>query len=228
MLHPKFRGGPRAQPTFSPQGLRAHLPARIRHLDFNQLRSQLYPMHPELAAQAIVDGAGPRVGAYLPQRMLFNKWKSPRMGYAQNASSFVAAVRESQDRERGLAAIDVETPSFAQMGQRFFDLPVIERAQNLRPDFVPLSRQVIPLDRVTLASRMREEAENIEAELQVRSNRRDEAIDEIVRTSEGRQAMLVAKTPSQQPPVQRQQLAQAIEGFKHALRFDMSRPWVVR
>jgi hypothetical protein len=228
MLRPKFSGGPRAQPSFSPEGLRAHLPARIRHLDFNQLRSQLYPMHPELAAQAIVDGAGPRVGAYLPQRMLFNKWKSPRMGYAQNASSFVDAVRQSQDRERGLAHIDVETPSFADMGQRFFDLPGIERAQNLRPDFVPLSRQVIPLDRVTLASRMREEAENIEAELMVRSTRRDTAIDEIVRTSEGRQAMLVAATPSQQPVVQRQLLQQAIDGYKEDLLYNKSRPWVVR
>lgn len=71
-----------------------YAPQEIRNLPFNSKRSQLYPVNPETAMQAVEDAiAGRRAVEYLPKKMAFTRYKNGPA--AQPAASSAVSMYEA-------------------------------------------------------------------------------------------------------------------------------------
>lgn len=138
-------------PQFFYGGRFWNTPAGIRQLQFNQLRSHLYPRDPYLAAQAM-DEYGQPVPEYLPQRMMFTRWKTPpmRAAWLENAIGFMAAKAQGPAHAAALEQASGLPPTMP-----FWDMPQALGANNLpqpdmTPEPAPISRGVLPPSRMHL------------------------------------------------------------------------------
>ncbi len=145
-------------PSFFYGGRFWNTPPGIRQLQFNQLRSHLYPRDPYLAAKALEEYGQP-VPAYLPQRMLFTRWKTPPMrpAWMENAIGFSQAVTQGPAHVQQLEQASKLPPMMP-----FWDAPQAMGANTLpQPDTTPgpepISRGVLPPERIHLTPDQLEE-----------------------------------------------------------------------
>lgn len=143
-------------PRFFYRGGFYNSPVEIRQLQFNQLRSHLYPRDPYLAAEALESFGEPTPAAYMPSRMLNTRWKTPPFNpdWGSSADSVNRAVDAGVNFDGQLQ----EASSLPPM------LPIREGASSLGADHLPepnmdpnldaepISRGVLPYDRIQLHS----------------------------------------------------------------------------
>jgi hypothetical protein len=136
-------------PSFMP-------PKRVRNLPFNLLRNQAYPAAPWVVQQGIQDdqaGADVRVEAdhYMPQKMGFNKWRTPPAGYNTQVLGMGAVnVIEARDgarrmlaslRDAGLGPAVASLNPIDQAADAYNDIPSVDSYLDMNP--VPTSRGVL-------------------------------------------------------------------------------------
>ncbi len=120
------------------------MPAGIRDLPFNSLRSKLYPPNPVTSGQAAqwqVEGHQPAIGL-MPQLSLFTKWQVPHP-QAPGAAAYgaIEAGRYHVRRIMAMAQVGVRqapTMSWQQAAAPFNQLPAPRPQINL----FPLSRGI--------------------------------------------------------------------------------------
>lgn len=145
-------------------------PQQIRETPFDLLRSHLYPRDPALVRQAVdAELSGkPLPIAYLPQRMAFQKWKTPpyQVAWGQGAVSAIEATALAPNMIRGLQP-DVPLMPMGMAGQMHggarLPQPSDNMSPNLRPGYTPLARGVLPSDRYTTSAEVTELAYNVNA-----------------------------------------------------------------
>ncbi len=173
-------------PRFFYKGGFYNTPAEIKQLQFDQLRSHLYPRNPYLAAQSLEPGQPPV--AYLPQRMMFSRFKTPPMqaAWLENARSALEAGGSANARISVMQEAAHMPPMLpfdeAPAALGLDHLPEAPIDPNL--DEVPLSRGVLPYNRVQLhaselAALVREQRENIASGHRGAQDRRDLAMAEV-------------------------------------------------
>ena len=181
----KARAMPLPGPQFFYKGGFYNSPAQIRMLQFNQLRSHLYPRDPYLAGEALEEFGQP-VPQYLPQRMMFSRWKTPpmRTAWLQNAESALAAPQIAQQRVAQMQEA-ANLPPMLPM----WDAPAALGANQLpetpvEMDETPLSRGVLPYQRMQihageLAALLEEQNRDLEQRHEGAQDRRDLALAEV-------------------------------------------------
>jgi len=133
-----------------------YTPAAIRTLPIGLLRSHLYPPHRQefiAAVQQYLDGRQPV--ALMPQRMAFDKYKTPpvQTGWGQSAISAVTAMAHGPAHVRAPPPPAVPfapaTRVVAQRGLNRMPVPTDSLSVNMRQGYVPLARDAVPADTVT-------------------------------------------------------------------------------
>lgn len=129
------------------------LPAVMRDLPMDLLRSRAYPRNPEVLERGIqqLESGDPRP-VLMPQRAAFSKWKTPPspIGYGQNVISMLAAVRAHlptvmNAQPRGLPIMDA-IQAGRHVGADRMPEPTDNLDVNLYDGYVPLARGAVPMD----------------------------------------------------------------------------------
>lgn len=122
-------------------------------LQFNQLRSHLYPRDPYLAAQALEEFGQP-VPQYMPGRMANTRWKTPptTVAWGENAASVIAATTGARARVSRLEEAANLPPMmpFWQAPDALGANHLPEQPLDPNLDAEPISRGVLPYDRMQL------------------------------------------------------------------------------
>jgi len=172
------------RPQFFYKGGFYNSPVEIRMLQFNQLRSHLYPRDPYLAAQSLEE-FGRAVPQYMPGRMANTRWKTPptTVAWGENVASSIAATTESRARVSRLQQAANLPPMMpfpeAPEALGLNHLPAMPLDPNL--DAEPISRGVLPYDRMhlhadELAALVREQDYGLARQQRDTQDRRDVAM----------------------------------------------------
>ena len=171
-------------PQFFYKGGFYNSPVEIRLLQFNQLRSHLYPRDPYLAAQAL-DEFGQPLPVYVPGRMANTRWKTPPTSpaWGETAASMISATTEARARV-GRIEEAANLPPMMPLWQApdalgANNLPETPVDPNLAAE--PISRGVLPYNRMQmhaseLAALVREQDYGLARNQRGRQDQRDVAL----------------------------------------------------
>lgn len=139
------------------------LPAAIRDLPVDLLRSHKVTRDPDVTRRGIQQYFAGELPVYsVPQRMGFQKWKTPptQIGYGQNVISLLSAM---QHQVSVISAAQPKNIPFAdpiqaahRIGATSLPMPTDRMDPNLRRGYVPLARGAVPLNTLTESAQLQQ------------------------------------------------------------------------
>jgi hypothetical protein len=190
----------------------SYLPPRaLQLLPFNLLRSQNYPRDPAQVGQAI-ETYGGALPTYMPQRMMFTRWKTPpyNVAWAQNAASVMTALEQQHFKvallRRAAAAPQAASPR--EMADALGAERLPQPSDNIDPAVVdyeePIGRNALPMRRLSMTAReLNAFAEEQDAELARLEDkvheRKHRAMAQVAQRIEDTESRLMAASPPNDP-----------------------------